>query len=321
MHERTMIKRSADASGRGIGYAALAATLLAAGCASAAAPYPAAPVPVGEAAGDSRRPLPTTYPTNQQLLFVSENVGTGHIGIYLAKSLKRNREPIAEITDAIATPYGLALDSSGTLYVADNPESAITEYPKGQTTHSVTITDGLDSPLGLAIDKSGTLYVSNVGMIQEYAHGSTSPTKTITGGGMTNPFGLALDKKQNLYIADFIAAKVFELTKGSSTVKSLNLQGLSEPIGVCFDASGNLWVTNANGGGITVYAPGATSPSETITSGYTNPYAISAAGGIVVASNSALPNTAIYAYKSADYTPYATLTKGVVDVTGLLLTK
>jgi hypothetical protein len=310
MHERTMIKRSADASGRGIGYATLAATLLAAGCAGAAAPYPAAPVPVGEAAGDSRRPLPTTYPTNQQLLFVSENVGTGHIGIYLAK-----------ITDAIATPYGLALDSSGTLYVADNPESAITEYPKGQTTHSVTITDGLDSPLGLAIDKSGTLYVSNVGMIQEYAHGSTSPTKTITGGGMTNPFGLALDKKQNLYIADFIAAKVFELTKGSSTVKSLNLQGLSEPIGVCFDASGNLWVTNANGGGITVYAPGATSPSETITSGYTNPYAISAAGGIVVASNSALPNTAIYAYKSADYTPYATLTKGVVDVTGLLLTK
>jgi sugar lactone lactonase YvrE len=320
MHERTMIKRSADASGRGIGYATLAATLLLAGCAGAAAPYPA-PMPPGEAAGDSGRPLPATYPTNQQLLFVSENVGTGHVGIYLAKSLKKNREPIAEITDAISTPYGLAQDSSGTLYVADNPESAITEYPKGQTTHSVTITDGLDSPLGLAIDKSGTLYVSNVGTIQEYAHGSTSPTKTVTGGGMTNPFGLALDKKQNLYIADFIAAKVFELPKGGSSVTSLNLQGLSEPIGVCFDASGNLWVTNANGGGITVYPPGQTSPSETITSGYTNPYAISAAGGIVVASNSALPNTTVYAYKSGDYTPYATLTKGVVSVTGLLLTK
>jgi len=301
--------------------AALAAALLAAaGCAAADAPYAPAPMPLARAAADSRRPLPTTYPTNQQLLFVSENVGTGHVGIYLAKSLKKNREPIAEITDAIATPYGLAMDSSGTLYVADNPESAITEYPKGQTTHSVTITDGLDSPLGLAIDKSGTLYVSNVGTIQEYAHGATSPTKTVTGGGMTNPFGLTLDKKQNLYIADFIAAKVFELPKGSSTVKSLNLQGLSEPIGVCFDASGNLWVTNGNAD-ITVYAPGATSPSQTITAGYTNPYAISAAGGIVVVSNSALPNTTVYAYKSGDYTPYAALTKGVVSVTGLLLAK
>lgn len=321
MHERTMIKWWADASGRSIGYAALAATLLAAGCAGAGAPYSAAPLSLTRTAGDSRRPLSTTYPTNQQLLFVSENVGTGHVGIYLAKTLKKNREPIAEITDAIATPYGLALDSSGTLYVADNPESAITEYPKGQTTHTVTITDGLDSPLGLAIDKSGTLYVSNVGMIQEYAKGATSPTKTITGGGMTNPFGLVLDKKQNLYIADFIAAKVFELPKGGSSVTSLNLQGLSEPIGVTFDASGNLWVTNGNGGFITVYPPGQTSPSETITAGYTNPYAISAAGGIVVASNSALPNTTVYAYKSGKYDPYATLTKGVVDVTGLLIAK
>jgi len=49
MHERTMIKRSADASGRGIGYATLAATMLAAGCAGATVPYSAAPMPVGEA--------------------------------------------------------------------------------------------------------------------------------------------------------------------------------------------------------------------------------------------------------------------------------
>lgn len=293
------------------------------GCSGGSAVNPATQAPPSAAKAFVREALgkAATYPTNQMLLFVGENVGTGHVGIYLGKSLKHNREPIAEITDAIATPYGMAMDSSGTLYVADNPESAITEYPKGQTTHSVTITDGLDSPLGLAVDKSGTLYVSNVGAIQEYAKGSTTPTKTVTGGGMTNPFGVALDKKQNLYIADFIAAKVFELPKGGSSVTSLNLQGLSEPIGVAFDASGNLWVTNGNGGNITVYPPGQTSPSETITSGYTDPYAITSGNGTVAAANSALPNTAVYAYKSGYYTPYATLTKGIVSVTGLLLAK
>jgi sugar lactone lactonase YvrE len=294
------------------------------GCAESTAVDPATQALPSERADFVRGAFATaaTYPTNETLLFVSENVGTGHIGIYAAKSLKRNQGPIAEITDAIATPYGMAMDSSGTLYVADNPESAITEYPKGQTTHSVTITDGLDGPLGLAIDKSGTLYVSNGGgTIQEYANGATSPTKTVTGGGMTDPFGLALDKKQNLYIADFIAAQVFELPKGGSAVKSLNLQGLGEPVGVCFDASGNLWVANGNSGTITVYPPGSTSPSETIRSGYTNPYAMSGGSGTVVVSNSALPNTTVYGYKSDHFTPFATLTKGIVDVTGLLLAK
>lgn len=326
MDQTTTSKPSAGGGIRSRHRAALVAALFtgAAGCAGAGPnSVPQAEQP-GAAVPAAHQFAPTgTYPTSETLLFVSENVGTGHVGIYLAKTLKRNRKPIAEITDATSNPYGLALDAAGTLYVLDNSNSTLTEYPKGQTTHSVTITDGLDSPLGIAIDSKGTLYVSNYpGTIQEYAKGATSPTKTITGGGLTDPFGVALDKKQNLYVADFIAAQVFEIPKGTSTVKSLNLADLSEPFGVCFDASGNLWVTNGNGGSVNVYPPGKTARSQTITSGYTNPYAISSdAQGTVVVSNSAASNTEIYAYKPGQYNAYATLNKGVVSVTGLLLAK
>jgi hypothetical protein len=323
MDHRTT-SRSSAARIRSRHRAALVAALFAgaAGCAGAGpSSLPQDGQPGASAIAAHRFRPAATYPTNETLLFVSENVGSGHIGIYLAKTLKKNRPPIAEITDVTSIPYGLALDAVGTLYVADNSNSNITEYPKGQTTHSVTITDGVSNPLGLAIDSKGTLYVSNIpGAIQEYAHGATSPTKTIT-GGLTAPFGLALDKKQNLYVADFIAAQVFEIPKGSSTVKSLNLQDLTDPVGVCFDASGNLWVTNGNGGSLNVYPPGKTAPSQTI-SGYTNAYAIgSDAQGSVVVSNTSGPNTEIYAYKPGQYNPYATLNKGVVSVTGLLLAK
>ena len=91
----------------------------------------------------------------------------------------------------------------------------VEEYPKGSTTLKTTITDGLSAPTGLAIDKNNTLYVSLVesGEIQEYANGSTSPTKTVT--GMSEPFGISLDSSGNLYIPDFGCECVWECPRAA----------------------------------------------------------------------------------------------------------
>ncbi|HEY1868419.1 MAG TPA: hypothetical protein VGG70_08965, partial [Candidatus Cybelea sp.] len=267
------------------------------------------------------------YPTKKSLVFEGDQMETA-VNIYQTADLSSNPPPIATIHVASGCPYGMAIDKKGTLYVADNCFSGdVEEYPKGSTTLKTTITDGISYPLGLAIDKSGTLYVSNYpAAITEYPHGSTSPSKTITGGGLTDPFGLALDKKGNLYIADFGADAVFELPAGSSSVTNLNLQSLGEPLGLAIDQkSGTLWETaGSTSNVINVYQlGGSASPIMTIT-GNGDPYAISLENkgkpkDEVVESD--ITTDAVYAFMPGSYTPYATLSNGISLPTGLLIAK
>jgi len=269
------------------------------------------------------RSVGPAYKTKGVLLFEGDQTSAA-IHIYKNKKLANNPAPFVTLTSGTGCPYGMAKDSQGTLYQANNcGVSTVQEFPKGQTSPTVTITNGISNPLGLAVDSSNTLYVSNYpAAITEYAFGTTSPSKTITGSGLTDPFGLALDASGNLFVADFGASQVFEIPAGSSTVTPLNLQSLTEPLGVAIDpTNGNLWVTDGQGKRVNVYAPGSTTPLQSIT-GYIFPYAISidSAGEVVVSDLNGSAGK-VYAYKPGSYTSYATLTNSIKVPTGLLLTK
>lgn len=272
------------------------------------------------------------YSTKKSLVFEADQAQAA-INIYETKKLSSNPAAIASIKVAAGCPYGMTMDSKGTLYVVDNcGGNDIEEYAKGSTTLKTTITDGVSNPLGIAIDSNGTLYVSNYpASITEYAAGSTSPTKTITGGGLTDPFGLAVDSAGNLYIADFGASAVFELAAGGSSVTNLGLQNAGEPIGLAVDQKNNLlWETGGSDKIVNVYKLGQTSPTETISSGLTFPYAISLqnkakpAGTVVISDledrNSGADGS-VFAFKAGQYTPYATLTNNITLPTGLLIAK
>jgi|HubBroStandDraft_6_1064221.scaffolds.fasta_scaffold87901_2 hypothetical protein len=283
----------------------------------------------------ARRTLPHEsgsgkYPTKKSLVFEGDQDAAA-VNIYQTAHLASNPAPIASIHVAHGCPYGVAADKKGTIYVADNCPSGsflgdIEEYPKGSTTLKTTITDGVSDPLGVAIDKSGTLYVTGYpGSISEYPAGATSPSKVITGGGLVDPFGLALDSSGNLYISDFGASAVFELPAGGSSVTNLNLQDLDEPLGLAIDLkSGYLWENGGSGNVVNVYQlGGSTSPIETI-AGNGFPYALALQNkgkpnGEVVESD--IDSHAVYAFKPGSYTPYATLTNGIEQPTGLLITK
>ena len=274
----------------------------------------------------SRHSISRNYATNASLVFEGDQ-DEAAVNIYQTADLGSNPAPIASFNVAAGCPYGLAMDKHGTLYVADNcGGSDVEEYAKGSTTLKTTITDGISNPLGAAIDKHGTLYVSNYPpAITEYAYGTTTPSKTISGAPLQDPFGVALDKSGNLYIADFGASAVFELPAGGSSVTNLNLQGLGEPVGLAIDKkNGYLWETGGEGNIINVYQlGGSTSPIETIT-GNGDPYAISLQRkgkpkAEVVESD--VSSFAVYAFKPGVYTPYATLTNHVELPTGLLIAK
>jgi DNA-binding beta-propeller fold protein YncE len=268
-----------------------------------------------------RHATSSTYSTKKSLLFAS-NFGEHTVDIYQTSALSSNPSPIATISEPSGgCPYGMAFDKKGNLYLADSCLSQIEIYPKGSTTLESTITDGISYPLGVAFDKSGTLYVTTSGDVQEYASGSTTPTKTVT--GMEDPFGISLDKKGNAYIADYGAETVWELAAGGSSVTNLGLEDLTEPLGTAVDQkTGYLWVTDGSGDKVAIYQlGGSTSPVETIAGGGF-PYSVTIQNHGKPAGTTAygdLDADSVYVFKAGSYTPYATLTNGVDTPTGLLI--
>ncbi len=115
------------------------------------------------------------YKTKKPLVFEGDQSESA-VNLYSDKKIGDNPAPIATIADSGGCPYGMAIDSKKTLYVAGNcGGSTVTEYPKGQTSPGTVITDGISNPLGVTIDPSGNLWVTNYpGDITEYAPGDVA---------------------------------------------------------------------------------------------------------------------------------------------------
>jgi len=100
------------------------------------------------------------------------------------------------ITNGVSHPFGLAVDSSGALYVANDASNSVTVYPAAQLSlaspaPSTTLSNGVSGPYGLTVDTSGNVYVGNCGAgnIVKFAAGSMTSTVFATGLGC--PIGLA----------------------------------------------------------------------------------------------------------------------------------
>jgi streptogramin lyase len=132
-------------------------------------------------------------------------------------------------------PFGLAVDSSGNLYIADSTNCVIRKVdPSGNITtvagsyalagtwagdSGPATSAGLNSPLGVAVDLSGNIYIADTNnqVIRKVDH-ATGKISTVAGthgasgfngdsGAPTSvllnyPYDVAVDSAGNLYIAD-----------------------------------------------------------------------------------------------------------------------
>ncbi len=218
--------------------------------------------------------------------------GSASVMVYPAGS-NGNAAPSATISGdstGLNYPYGIAVDSSGNVYLADEgtigqdggsiPPSVFV-YPAGShgdvaPTAQITGTNtGLDTPFGIAVDSSGNIYVADDGdescdgteSVYVYSAGSTgdaAPIATIGGSNtaLCYPSGIALDSSGNIYVADIEATSVFVYPPLGSSTGPLNeapiatisgsSTGLFDPIGIAVDSSGNIYVAD-NG---EIYIPG-----------------------------------------------------------------
>jgi hypothetical protein len=183
--------------------------------------------------------------------------------------------------NSLYDPSGVALDSSGNLYVADDANSRVLFYPSGSTSatrvygqggsfttnnyyNGAVSANSLANPFGVALDSSGNLYVADAGnnRVLFYPSGSTSATRVYGQGGsfttntpnnggisansLDHPFGVALDSSGNLYVADAGSNRVLFYPSGSTTATRVYGQG------------GSFTTGTANNGGVSansLYVP------------------------------------------------------------------
>jgi sugar lactone lactonase YvrE len=174
----------------------------------------------------------------------------------------QGQEPAAHLSVSERTlpltagePYGLAVDHSGNLYVADEQSGTVTEVQlSGDVYTAVTVLEGLSSPSGIAVDQRGNLYITEDGnsndVIKETAAstpGGTVYTRSvIPASGLGLPNGIAVDLIGNVYIADSLNNRIVKETPsgGSYAQSILPSSALSSPYGIAVDAGGDVLIAD-----------------------------------------------------------------------------
>ncbi len=201
--------------------------------------------------------------------------GLGQIHVYTASMT--NPRQIRLITNGAGRPFGMWVDSKNVLYVANEPNldaASITEFKPGASAPFFTISTFKGYPGSVAVDKAGNVYVNeNVqdeGWVQVYGPGKSIPERSIdtgTGGYAFDPGSMAFDPQGDLIVAESakLALHLVKIAPGSSQAQPMNLDltNISGP-GMGIDKAGNIYAASNQGSSISVFAPGQTEPSRTI---------------------------------------------------------
>lgn len=160
---------------------------------------------------------------------------------------------------ALWTPYGVAVDHTGKVYVADGKVGAIFIFDP-ETKEAELIKHGVNARfgfiVGLAMDDDDRLFVSDTQLHHVLVFDAKHKLQATFGEGMANPGGLALDTENRfLYVADAELDQVLVydadsyklLRKMGTAGKAHRLTGVGDfakPTNVAVDKEGNLYVAD-----------------------------------------------------------------------------
>ncbi len=187
------------------------------------------------------------------------------------------------IGSGFLTPFGVAADVAGNVYVADYGNHSLKEIPVGGGA-PITLATGYTTLLGVAVDAANNVYTCDAGTatIQKIPNGGTGTPVTI-GSGFSAPYGLTVDAAGNVYVADYSNSAVYKIAAAGGATTSIG-SGFASPTGVAVDAAGNVYVADYGNHVVKEIPVGGGAP-VTIGSGFSAPVGIGVdpSGNIFVA--------------------------------------
>lgn len=194
---------------------------------------------------------------------------------YYLKGTGPNNPVAGSLKGSLSNPWGMAVDKSGDLYVANAEDQNVLIYAKGSTSPTGTLDDPDKFPCDVALGSDGTVYVANgsgpiggSGNIVIYKSGATQPTQTLNNKHFLHVAGVALDKAGDVFasynglgsdtggVVEFHAPDFTNRTNMHITLKYAG--------GLGFDAKGHLLVIDQNGPSLNVYNVGQRKPVATL---------------------------------------------------------
>jgi sugar lactone lactonase YvrE len=157
------------------------------------------------------------------------------------------------LTNDYTNLLGIAVDGSGSIYVADAGNSRILkETPSGGGYTEGVILNTYAS--GIAVDESGNVYITGGGSVYKETLSAGNYIQSTIVSGLNNTQGIAVDTNGNLYISDSGNGRVVkESPNGNSYIQTVvaNLPStglLGNPEGIAVDGSGNVYIADGNNG-------------------------------------------------------------------------
>ncbi|MBV8845553.1 MAG: SMP-30/gluconolactonase/LRE family protein, partial [Bryobacterales bacterium] len=212
-------------------------------------------------------------------------VANGAISTFAGNGTSGSSGDFGDPTQAqLHLPMGLALDSSGNLYIADSANNVIRQISNGIITtfagnhiqgfaadNNAATVAALSIPVDLAFDSAGNLYIADTGNGRIRQVNTSGVITTFVGGGSTyteggiptasilgQPRGVAVDSSGNLFVTDTGTNYIYKVAGNKITTfagnGSVGFSGdgnsatgaqINRPSSVVVDSSGNVVFTDS----------------------------------------------------------------------------
>ena len=249
-------------------------------------PLPALNAPLGRVGGVAIDTHGNVYVADPQNNLVERFVPGGQMTVVAGNGILGFSGDGGPATSAsLNGPYGLAVDSAGNLYIADQYNSRIRKVSGGTITTVAgggsSLSSGVPAtsaslyyPAGVAVDSAGNLYIADTGngLIREVSGGTITTVagngSFFTGGGdggpatraaLSFPQGVAVDLAGNVYIADTNDNTIRKVSGGTIITLAGNLipgfsgdggpaasAVLNGPTALAVDPAGSLYIADTN---------------------------------------------------------------------------
>jgi sugar lactone lactonase YvrE len=165
--------------------------------------------------------------------------------------------PVYYTGGGLSTPNGIAIDASGSAWIANQGSNSVTKiagvnFASGTTGYT---SPAIVGPQAVAIDAIGNVWLANTGAdsVLELSSSTGAIVQTVT-SNLSAPNALAFDGSGNLWVSNFTGNSVAEFDhNGNALASPFTSTSLTAPTGVAIDASNTVWVSSSLNGVLSTF--------------------------------------------------------------------